>query len=594
MTVLVTGAPSIGKQNWSRVDWSRVRAQVYRLQMRIAKAVREERWNRAKALSHLLTHSFYAKLLAVKQVTSNKGKRTPGIDRVLWKGAGQRWWAAQRLRSWGYRAQPLRRLYIPKSNGKQRPLGIPTMEDRAMQALYALALKPIAETTGDKHSYGFRERRSLHDAVQQCFIALATKAAAPWVLDADIKACFDRIDHQWLLDNIPLPNGILSQWLKSGYMEQSAFHDTLEGTPQGGIISPILANMTLDGLEAVVLQGHNKKRQKINVIRYADDFVITGATEELLRDEILPRVKTFLVGERGQFSYCCISPEQNYTQNMARPLRIEFAGALYHVTSRGDRREAIYEDDTDREMFLNVLAETVDRYNWICHAYCLMTNHYHLVIETVEGNLSQGMRHLNGVYTQASNRSHGRNGHLFQGRFKGILVDKSAYLQELSRYVVLNPVRAGMVGRPEEWHWSSYNAMMGDVPIPKWLAVKGLLSQFGSSVKKARQQYKQFVFAGVGQGLWDDLRHQIFLGDEAFVERVQGKMQVDGDALTVPQIQRRPPAPALEVIAEEYSDRNRAISAAYATGSYSYREIAEYFRVHLSTVGRIVRAQMPQ
>ncbi len=169
---------------------------------------------------------------------------------------------------------------------------------------------------------------------------------------------------------------------------------------------------------------------------------------------------------------------------MARPLRIEFAGALYHITSRGDRQEAIYEDDEDRKAFLSVLAEVVARYNWICHAFCLMTNHYHLVIETVDGNLSQGMRQLNGVYTQTSNRRHRRVGHLFQGRFKGILVDKEAYLLELSRYVVLNPVRAGMVESPEQWPWSSYRAMARKAATPKWLAVDGLLSQFGEEQEK--------------------------------------------------------------------------------------------------------------
>jgi len=173
---------------------------------------------------------------------------------------------------------------------------------------------------------------------------------------------------------------------------------------------------------------------------------------------------------------------------MARPLRIEFAGALYHLTARGDRREAIYEDDGDRERFLDVLAEVVDRYNWVCYAFCLMTNHYHLVVETIEGNLSRGMRHLNGVYTQASNRRHGRAGHLFQGRFKGILVDRDAYLLELSRYVVLNPVRAGMVDEPGQWPWSSYRAMIGTAPIPDWLSVDGLLRQFGQDRKQARRQ----------------------------------------------------------------------------------------------------------
>ncbi len=277
---------------------------------------------------------------------------------------------------------------------------------------------------------------------------------------------------------------------------------------------------------------------------------------------------------------------------MARPLRIEFPGALYHITSRGDRRGAIYEDDEDREAFLDVLAEAVERYNWICHAFCLMTDHYHLLIETVEGNLSQGMRHLNGVYTQASNRRHDRAGHLFQGRFKGILVDKDAYLLELSRYIVLNPVRAGMVDMPPQWPWSSYRAMMGQAPSPKWLAVDGLLSQFDSVREEARQRYQQFVADGVGQGIWEGLQQQIYLGGEAFVERMQAKVKIDGDELTVPQVQRRPPAPSIADIAAGHRGRNAAIVAAYATGAYSYREIAKHFGVHLATVGRIVRTAM--
>ena len=275
-------------------------------------------------------------------------------------------------------------------------------------------------------------------------------------------------------------------------------------------------------------------------------------------------------------------------------MRIEFAGALYHITSRGDRREAIFEDDADRRAFLTVLAEVVERYNWICHAFCLMTNHYHLVIETVEGNLSRGMRQLNGVFTQASNRRHNRLGHLFQGRFKGILVDKDAYLLELSRYVVLNPVRAGMVDTAAQWPWSSYRAMVGEAPVPKWLAVDGLLRQFGSNREDARAQYRRFVCDGVGSGIWERLRQQIYLGEEKFVQRMQAKAKVKGDVLTVPQAQRRPPAPALADIAAHHRDRNTAIVAAYATGAYSYREIAEHFGVHLATVGRVVRKAMQQ
>ena len=279
---------------------------------------------------------------------------------------------------------------------------------------------------------------------------------------------------------------------------------------------------------------------------------------------------------------------------MARPLRIEFAGALYHITSRGDRREAIYEDDEDRESFLRVLAEVVERYHWVCHGFCLMTNHYHLVVETREGNLSQGMRHLNGVYTQASNRRHRRVGHLFQGRFKGILVDKDAYLLELSPYVVLNPVRARMVAAPEQWSWSSYRAMLGMVPTPSWLAVDGLLSQFGSVREEARRRYRAFVLEGVGEDIWQGLRQQIYLGDDAFVERMQAQAEVEGDTLSIPRAQRRPPPPPLSQIAARPGGRNAAIVAAYATGAYSYREIAEYFRVHLATGGRIVRGALQQ
>lgn len=279
---------------------------------------------------------------------------------------------------------------------------------------------------------------------------------------------------------------------------------------------------------------------------------------------------------------------------MARPLRIEFDGALYHITSRGDRREAIFEDDEDRETFLRVLAEVAKRYNWVCHAYCLMPNHYHLVVETVEGNLSKGMQQLNGVYTQGSNRRHGRIGHLFQGRFKGILVDKDRYLLELSRYVALNPVRAGLVESPEQWPWSSYGAMLGLAPAPRWLAVDSLLSQFGSIRAQARRHYRRFVLEGLGQHIWADLRQQIYLGGERFVERMQAKAKVEGDALSVPKAHRRPPAPSLEAIAARHQERNGAIVAAYATGAYSYREIAAYFGVHLATVGRIVRGAMQQ
>lgn len=275
---------------------------------------------------------------------------------------------------------------------------------------------------------------------------------------------------------------------------------------------------------------------------------------------------------------------------MARPLRIEFTNALYHVTSRGDRQEPIFEDNGDRFMFLATLGEVIERYNWVCHTYCLMGNHYHLIVATPDANLSKGMRQLNGVFTQASNRRHDRTGHLFQGRFKSILVDKHSYLLELARYVVLNPVRAGMVNYPGEWPWSSYRALMGGVAAPEWLATDWLLAQFGTERNQARQRYRRFVSEGkVKESVWSGLKQQIYLGDEAFVEDTQAQALSDVDKFSIPKIQRCGPAPSLAEIEQSCDNRNNAITAAYATGRYSYRTIAEHFGVHLATVGRIVR-----
>ena len=276
---------------------------------------------------------------------------------------------------------------------------------------------------------------------------------------------------------------------------------------------------------------------------------------------------------------------------MVRPLRIEYSGALYHVTSRGDRQEAIYEDDDDRQMFLTLLGEVVTRCQWLCYAYCLMGNHYHLVLETPEGNLAKGMRHLNGVYTQRSNRRHGRVGHLFQGRYKAILVDSEAYLLALSRYVVLNPVRAGMVKTPAAWPWSSFQAMTGHATSPAWLSTDGLLAQFAQRRASARCRYRQFVMEGIGQeSIWNDLHRQIFLGDDQFVKRMQAHRDDVSLDVNIPKAQRRPPARALEEIAADYRDREQAMVAAYATGEFSYQQLAEYFAVHFTTVGRIVRS----
>lgn len=277
---------------------------------------------------------------------------------------------------------------------------------------------------------------------------------------------------------------------------------------------------------------------------------------------------------------------------MVRPLRLEFPGALYHVTSRGDRREDIYEDNDDRERFLEILGAVVTGYNWLCHAYCQMNNHYHLIIETPDGNLSKGMRQLNGVFTQASNRRHQRSGHLFQGRYKAILVDKESYLLELSRYVVLNPVRArGIVHRIEEWPWSSYPAMTGMAIPPEWLTTDWLLSQFGKQRIRAMEKYRQFVIEGIAQkpDLWSDLKGQIYLGNEDFVSTMQNRIGKERDDWNIPRQQKRPVPPSLAKIAQRITERNAAILAAYATGAYSQREIGEYFNLHPSTVGVIVR-----
>lgn len=275
---------------------------------------------------------------------------------------------------------------------------------------------------------------------------------------------------------------------------------------------------------------------------------------------------------------------------MARPIRLEFGGALYHVTARGDRREAIYEDDADREQFLAVLGDVVGGFNWRCHAYCLMSNHYHLVVETPDGNLSKGMRQLNGVFTQASNRRHGRTGHLLQGRYKAVLVDADSYLLELTRYVVLNPVRAGMVAAPGDWPWSSYRATVGADDPPAWLQAEALLAPFGDRRDAAVERYIAFVRAGVGaESIWRHLNRQVFLGDDGFVARVQAQGGARPDDLNIPRMQRRPPPLPLADIAAAHDSRDAAMRAAWASGGYSYREIGDYFGVHLSTVGRAVR-----
>ena len=275
---------------------------------------------------------------------------------------------------------------------------------------------------------------------------------------------------------------------------------------------------------------------------------------------------------------------------MARPLRLEFAGALYHVTSRGDGREDIFHTDEDRVAWLETLAEVCRRFNWVCHAYCQMTNHYHVLIETPDANLSKGMRQLNGVYTQRVNRTHGRVGHVFQGRFKAVLVDKDNYLLELSRYVVLNPLRAKMVRRLEQWQWSSYLATCGQAAKPDWLQVDFLLAQFAAQRARAIAKYVTFVHEGAKlPSIWSELQGQVYLGSEAFI----GKMQVLVDKKPVlaeiPRAQRRALKRALSEFAQAH-ERNDAIALAYLSGQHTMAAIAGHFDVHYTTVSRLVRA----
>ena len=297
---------------FSEVELSRARCIVRRLQQRIVKAVQQRKWRKVKALQHLLTHSHSAKVLAVLRVTENQGKNTPGVDGVTWTTPAQKREAVNTLRQRGYRPLPLRRVYIPKKNGKLRPLGIPTMRDRAMQALYLQALAPVAESLADPHSYGFRPARSCADALEQVHKALSGRGAAEWVFEGDIQACFDRIDHQWLLDHIPMERSMLRKWLKAGYLEQADWFPTEAGTPQGGIISPVLANLALDGLQGRLAKAFprlprrlGRSHSKVNLVRYADDFVITGRSREQLEHEVRPLVQAFLA-ERG----LVLSPEK--------------------------------------------------------------------------------------------------------------------------------------------------------------------------------------------------------------------------------------------------------------------------------------------
>jgi REP element-mobilizing transposase RayT len=280
---------------------------------------------------------------------------------------------------------------------------------------------------------------------------------------------------------------------------------------------------------------------------------------------------------------------------MARPLRIEYAGAVYHVTSRGNEKKPVFKDDRDRENFLNALQHVNKRYNWICHAYCLMTNHYHILIETPEGNLSIGMRQLNGVYTQLFNKWHGRTGHLFQGRYKAILIQKDSHLLEVCRYVVLNPVRAKMIEKPEDWPWSSYLATAGKAKPHPSLTTDWVLGQFNRKREQAEKEYRKFVQWGIGQKtIWTEVRGQSLLGEDGFVEKLVDHLKKHKDIPEIPRSRRyatRPSIAALfpkEVIQDRKKLKKR-LSAAVEQHGYRQNEIARQVGVHYSTISRWLR-----
>jgi len=275
---------------------------------------------------------------------------------------------------------------------------------------------------------------------------------------------------------------------------------------------------------------------------------------------------------------------------MARPLRIEYAGALYHVTARGNAQEDIFADDTDRLQFLSLLHHTVDRCDWVCHAYCLMDNHYHVLIETNSPTLSKGMKFLNGTYTQYFNRQHQRVGHVFQGRYKAILVQKDAHLLELARYIALNPVRAHRVRSANEWPWSSYRATAGFSQSDACLTTDRVLAGFAKTRNVAQQRYRDFVQQGKGQvSPWKQLKNQIYLGDDNFVSEMQCKLDPRQSLKDIPKKQKQAPAKPLSYFARRYKARDESMAQAHLSGHYTLEQVGEHFGVSYATVSRAVK-----
>ena len=348
--------------DWKKIDWEKAEKYVNRLQFRIVKAVEKGDINLVKRLQHLLINSFYAKALAVKKVTTNKGKKTAGIDGEIWKSNEEKENAIKKLNTKGYRAKPTKRVYIPKSNGKQRPLSIPTMTDRAMQTLHLMSLQPIEETLGDKRSFGFRLNRGCHDALEQIFTTLAKKNSAEWILEGDIKGCFDNISHEWIKENVPMNKLCLEQFIKAGYIYNKKLFPNNKGAAQGGAISPTIANITLDGIEKILHEKINigksgnpikKGIHKVNFIRYADDFIVTGESKEILEQAKII-IKDFL-----KIRGLKLSDEKTLITNIHDGF--DFLG--WNFRKYNNNKLIIKPSKKSIKKFLNKIRETVKQYS---------------------------------------------------------------------------------------------------------------------------------------------------------------------------------------------------------------------------------------
>lgn len=337
-------------RGWNEIDFHTAEKSVKSLQMRIAHAQQEAKSGKVRFLQDKLIHSFYAKALAVKKVTSNKGKHTPGIDGILWTTPEEKWKAIFELDHKGYEPKPLKRVYLPGKDGKNRPIGIPTMRDRAMQTLYKLVLEPIAELTADCGSYGYRNGRSARDAIIRCTDILSENPCSVWVFEADIQSCYDNISHEWVLKYIPLEEDILRKFLTSGYIEAQKLYPSDRGIPQGGSISPVICNMVLDGLEDEL---KTKFRADIHFIRYADDFIVIGESKDLLKQSVIPLINDFL-SARGLE----LSPEKTALTHIENGF--DFLG--WNVCKEG-KHLIVRPSERNRNSLLEKIEVTVKRYS---------------------------------------------------------------------------------------------------------------------------------------------------------------------------------------------------------------------------------------